>query len=231
MLRVASFAEFSKEVAKSTGLKFTLAWLTFAGIVTPAALLMSLGVPETVVLPAVAVLIVPFQYACFCMLRSPQRSRTLEIEPRISDSHTTEAQLFSFASDLRDYLRRDAKILLVQGIGCGLETREGVWHRYLAAAARNTETRDLMFQAALSNYMLVFSRRGVAGAALETYLEAVADLQSAALRNPDLTFRRTEAAQHAIATARFGSIAQQRDSTLFPPVRMLSASPTSLVRS
>ena len=69
MFRLVKASEFSKEVSVSPRLKFSLTWLTFGGLILPAALLMSVGYAANYVLPLMLVAILPFQYVAFCVLR------------------------------------------------------------------------------------------------------------------------------------------------------------------
>lgn len=76
MIRMAKPSEFLRELSGDARLKFLLAWLTFAELVLPTALLMSLGFPEKYALPLMLVATPPFQYGAFCILRSREGVRT-----------------------------------------------------------------------------------------------------------------------------------------------------------
>src|SRR2546426_6833743 len=73
MPRLIEPGEFLRAISDSPRLKVKLAWLTFGALAIPAAALVSLGLPERYILPAVLLLIVPFQYAVFCLLRERER--------------------------------------------------------------------------------------------------------------------------------------------------------------
>jgi hypothetical protein len=68
MFRLIKVGDFLSEVSANPRLKFDLAGLTFAGLVVPTALLMSIGVPEQYALPLMLVMILPFQYTAFCFI-------------------------------------------------------------------------------------------------------------------------------------------------------------------
>lgn len=73
MVRLATPSSFVRAVSMNPGLKLKLAWLSFSFLVLPSAILMSTGSSERYVLPAMSILIVPFQYAVFCVLESRRR--------------------------------------------------------------------------------------------------------------------------------------------------------------
>ena len=78
MPRLTSPREFFSAISESLRLKFSLAWLTFLGLAVPAAALMSVGLPERYVLPALLFLVVPFQYAIFCLLQKRHEPKAKE---------------------------------------------------------------------------------------------------------------------------------------------------------
>ena len=69
---------FFRAISESPRLKFTLAWLTFIGLAVPVAALISFGLPEQYALPALLVLVLPFQYATFCLLQKHGEARAEE---------------------------------------------------------------------------------------------------------------------------------------------------------
>ena len=82
MIRLIKASDFLREVSQSPRLKFELTWLTFAGLVVPTALLMSIGLPEQYALPLMLVAILPFQYVAVCILadrRSVLRGRDVVV--------------------------------------------------------------------------------------------------------------------------------------------------------
>ena len=85
MPRLTSPHEFFREISERPRLKFSLAWLTFLGLAFPAATLVSVGLPEQYVLPAVLVLVLPFQYAIFCLLQNRPEAKAIE-EARASEN-------------------------------------------------------------------------------------------------------------------------------------------------
>jgi hypothetical protein len=65
--------KFLQFVSADARTKFLLAWLSFAFVVVPAAVLMTLGVQSRYVLVGTAALIVPFQYIAFVAVQRRNR--------------------------------------------------------------------------------------------------------------------------------------------------------------
>jgi len=62
--------KFFRALSESPSLKLSFAWLTLIGLVFPTAIVMTAGVPGQYALPALLVLILPFQYLIFCLTRA-----------------------------------------------------------------------------------------------------------------------------------------------------------------
>src|SRR5262245_49651414 len=70
VIRLVSPTAFSSGVSASPQLKFAIAWATFGLIVPPTAILMTIGVLESIALPIMTIAIVPFQYVAYCLISS-----------------------------------------------------------------------------------------------------------------------------------------------------------------
>lgn len=164
MLRLVKASDFLREVSQSSRLKFELTWLTFGGLVVPAALLMSLGFAENYVLPVMLVLIVPFQYASFCIFQAVHRKQIDETRPNVLLGHPPGAsqEVRAFASALRSFLRSDPDALLLGDVP-------------------DAETADILFKAALRGYTVFLSPRAATATAWQRYLDTIARMQGAPL--------------------------------------------------
>ncbi len=68
MSRLVPISGFLRGVSDSPRKKLTLAWLTFLCLACPAALLISLGVPQAIAISAMLAAILPFQYVAYSVL-------------------------------------------------------------------------------------------------------------------------------------------------------------------
>ena len=99
MSRLVPISRFLRGVSDSPRKKFTLAWLTLLCLACPAALLISLGVPQAIAIPAMLVAILPFQYVAYSALygrREPKR-QALAAAPPIRQTHAASADARPFA--------------------------------------------------------------------------------------------------------------------------------------
>ena len=83
MFHLIKLSDFLREVSHSPRLKFDLAGLSFAGLVVPTALLISIGAPEEYALPLMMIAILPFQYILVCILRMRRDGRLEENRPMV----------------------------------------------------------------------------------------------------------------------------------------------------
>ena len=68
-----SLQEFLSALDSNLGMKFALVGLTIPGWIAPLAVVVVAGVPERIVVPILLLGLLPFQYACFCILQIVRR--------------------------------------------------------------------------------------------------------------------------------------------------------------
>ena len=83
MFHLIKLSDFLREGSYSPRLKLDLAGLSFAGLVVPTALLISIGAPEEYALPLMMIAILPFQYILVCILRMRRDGRLEENRPMV----------------------------------------------------------------------------------------------------------------------------------------------------
>ncbi len=66
--------EFILALSRSPRVKLQLAWLTLGALAVPAAFLMTLGIPEKLVLPLLVALVVPFQYFVYSLIAAKHKT-------------------------------------------------------------------------------------------------------------------------------------------------------------
>jgi len=101
MFRLVKPTLFFRELSGSPRLKFSMAWLTFMGLVIPTALLTSMGIRQEYALPLLLVSILPFQYIAFCVLYGAKAvGQTTQIGKRSPGSLPTIRDFESLAARL-----------------------------------------------------------------------------------------------------------------------------------
>lgn len=71
MFGMVSFKTFLKDLSSSPSKKAALTGLTVAGLCVPAAILLTFGHSERLVVTSLLVAIIPFQYLAYCLLQLP----------------------------------------------------------------------------------------------------------------------------------------------------------------
>jgi hypothetical protein len=91
-------SKFLRGMSDSPRKKFTLAWLTFFCLACPAALLISLGVPQVIAISAMLVAILPFQYVAYSALygHSEPKGQALTAPQPIPQTQAAYADARSF---------------------------------------------------------------------------------------------------------------------------------------
>lgn len=89
---MGEFSVFSSRVSQSVRTKCILVGLTFGFLVLPTVALIAWGIPEEYVLPLMAVLILPFQYAASHLVRIKEVARIDKKSPEPRQAHIDQVQ-------------------------------------------------------------------------------------------------------------------------------------------
>jgi len=182
--RLVPISGFLRGVSDSPRKKLTLAWLTFLCLACPAALLISLGVPQAIAISAMLAAILPFQYVAYSVLygRREQKGQALTAT-RPPQTQVASSDALWFARAFRTQLSPLASLQAVTARFASLRAaaslQDATTTRALASLRATASLQDATTTRALASLRAAAFHTENTASALAS-LQATASLQAAA---------------------------------------------------